>query len=194
MRTRAQMRGPRFLALIGIALVLLILAACQDTDGSFSPTSGPPSTVVSSPNPSPSASSLETTAERDNRLAREALTAYWALIDELAAHPDRDISALTSVAAGQALAQRRITLMSYRSDGWTQTGAARLSDLRSQTTAKGNYEVSACVNVQAIDFVDEDGQSQVSPDRPIAQRFSYAVARSAHGFLVTRDNLKGQPC
>ncbi|QKE85136.1 hypothetical protein [Arthrobacter sp. NEB 688] len=120
--------------------------------------------------------------------------AYWTLLDELATDPQRSINELKVVADGQAFAQRRIALLTYRESGWRQTGGALVSDVQATPEDSGSFKVSACVNVKGIDFIDADGRSQVNPKRPDAQRFSYDVSSRSGKFVVTQDTLKGSSC
>ena len=191
MQAQARTLGRQLLAVVEAILAALLLGGCRADDP------GPTPTVpraTESPRPSQSMTAPETAEERDRRLAGEAVVTYWAVIDELAAHPDRDLGGLTKVATGQALQQRRITLASYRMDGWTQTGAAVLSAVQPTQTTQDSWSVSACVDVRGINFLDREGTSQVNPNRPDSQRFSYIVTRGQGALRVSEDSLEGKPC
>ncbi|NHA68235.1 hypothetical protein [Phycicoccus flavus] len=119
---------------------------------------------------------------------------YWALVDQLAANPESPVDDLKAVSSDQAFSQQRVALNAYRAKGWTQTGTATLTDVRATRAKAATFSVSACVDVSDIDFVDGSGTSQVNPNRPDAQQFSYTVDKRADRFLVVRDTLEGEPC
>lgn len=192
MKAQAKIGRWQLLAVVTVIFAALPLGGCQADDGPAPEPTASRSTV--SPTPSQSTTTTETAADRDARLASKAVVTYWAVIDDLAAHPERDLGRLTEVATGQALQQRRITLATYRSDGWVQTGAAVLSAVQPRHTTQNHWSVSACVDVRGIDFVDSEGTSQVNPNRPDSQRFSYVVTRGQGEFLVSQDSLKGTSC
>lgn len=179
----------------GVALMSLGMTACEN--GTASPA---PSTVASTGSALPSTPSTsspspsETGAPSAQRLASEAIVRYWALLDELAANPARSIDQLRAVASDQAFDQRRVALLTYREKGWHQTGSATLRDFRVDGPTDGSYVVSACVDVSGIDFLDDLGRSQVNPNRPEKQRFSYSVKASSGTYVVVRDTLKGSSC
>ncbi|KGN40702.1 hypothetical protein [Knoellia aerolata] len=117
---------------------------------------------------------------------------YWAVFDDLAAHPEKSPNLLDPVARDQARSQRQIALSTYAAKGWTQTGTAAVSDVSASSTAATTYVVTACVDVSAINFVDENGDSQVAPGRRDRQRFTYKVVKTDSNFFVTEDTLEGK--
>ena len=119
---------------------------------------------------------------------------YWAVVDDLAANPTKSVNLLDPVARDQARAQRQIALGTYAAKGWVQTGSAVVSDVTATSKDGKTFTVTACVDVSGIDFVDEKGDSQVNPDRPDQQRFSYTVVKVDQGYFVTEDTLEGKPC
>jgi len=151
-------------------------------------------TSTASPTPSPSETKVETPAERDARLAGEAVVKYWAVVDDLAANPTKSLNLLDPVARDQARAQMQTLLGTYAAKGLTQTGTSSLTDVQATTDDGKSFAVSACVDVSGVDLVNEQGVSQVNPDRPEQQSFSYTVVKADGGFFVTRDSLKGSSC
>ena len=85
-------------------------------------------------------------------------------------------------------------LGTYAAKGMTQTGTSALTDVQATTGDGKSFAVSACVDVSGVDLVNEQGVSQVNPDRPEQQSFSYTVVKADGGFFVTRDSLKGSSC
>ena len=69
-----------------------------------------------------------------------------------------------------------------------------VEDVKASTNNGKTFTVSACIDVSGVDLVNRNGVSQVPAGRPDQQRFSYTVAKTAQGFFVTTDTLKGQPC
>ncbi|MBD3783711.1 MAG: DUF4101 domain-containing protein [Micrococcales bacterium] len=182
-----------------LGLVATALVGCQGLEEPVSPTPSASQTQSSSPVASTGATAsvsptTEDADQRDLRLAGEAVVEYWAEVDQLAASPDSSIDDLKTVAADQAFAQQRVAVDAYRAKGWTQVGTASVTSVRATAGKGANFTVSACVDVSEIDFLDEEGESQVNPDRPDSQRFSYTVEKRNTKFLVVRDTLKGTPC
>lgn len=179
---------------IALATSALLAAGCTTQSGdatAASTTTSSPSTSAASPSPT------ETTlspAQQDLRDAGHAVTRYWAVSDELASDPSKSLNLLSSVAQGQALAQRRVILTTYTSNGWVQKGAVVVSDVKASTSNGHAFAVSACVDVSGVDLVDKNGVSQVPASRPDQQRFTYTVSKTTKGFFVTTDTLKGKPC
>lgn len=171
-----------------------VLGGCT-AGGGLSPTSlaPEPSTVTPSASPPTPTPPSKTGGPTDAQRAGEAVVRYWALVDQLAADPTESTRQLESVAAGQALAQQRVALDSYRAKGWRQSGAATVSDIRSSASA-GLFLVSACVDVRRIDFLDASGRSLVTAERPPLQRFSYEVDKQDEKFVVVKDTLRGSSC
>ena len=179
------------------ALGLLLATGCDDPE-----TSNPTATASSAttapgtatPRSSPSGTKSETPQEQDARLAGEAVVTYWALVDDLAAHPNKSINLLDPVARDQARAQMQTLLSTYAAKGLVQRGTSSLTDVVAPTKDGKAFTVKACVDVSTVDLVDQKGTSQVNPDRPDQQRYTYKVIKTAEGFFVTEDSLKGKPC
>ena len=128
------------------------------------------------------------------RDAEDAVVRYWEVSDELASDPSKSLNLMAAVARDQALAQRRVILGTYVAKGWVQKGAVVVTDVTASTKDGKTFTVSACVDVSGVDLVNKKGVSQVPPTRPDRQRFPYTVVKTAQGFFVTTDTLKGKPC
>ena len=198
MRARAadgMRRFPAAAAAAGMAVLMATACNGSDTPDPTATTSqATETTSTATPTPSPSETKVETPAERDARLAGEAVVKYWAVVDDLAANPTKSVNLLDPVARDQARAQRQIALGTYAAKGWVQTGSAVVSDVTATSKDGKTFTVTACVDVSGIDFVDENGDSQVNPDRPDRQRFNYTVVKVDQGYFVTEDTLEGKPC
>lgn len=181
-------------AALAAVLALLLVTGCNDP-GTVDPratASSAPSTAT--PSPSPSGTKSETPQERGARLAGDAVVKYWGVVDDLATHPDKSLNLLDPVARDQARAQMQTLLSTYAAKGLVQRGTSSLTDVVATTKDGKAFTVKACVDVSTVDLVDKSGASQVNPDRPDQQRYTYKVIRTAEGFFVTEDSLKGKPC
>ena len=108
-------------------------------------------------------------------------------MDDLAAHPDKSLNLLDPVARDQARAQMQMLLSTYAAKGLVQSGARRqLTDVVATTKDGKTFTVTACVDVSTVDLVDKNGNSQVNPDRPDQQRYTYKVIKTAEGLLRHR--------
>lgn len=189
-RPKSCARGALVLcALLGPAA----LGACNGMGGSQPTSLAPKPSTVTSGAPLQTPPPSETGSPTDAQRAGEAVVRYWALVDQLAADPTKSTRPLETVAAGQALAQQRAALDTYRAKGWRQSGTATVRDIRSSTSA-GLFLVSACVDVRRIDFLDASGRSLVTAERPPEQRFSYEVDKQDEKFVVVKDTLRGSSC
>jgi hypothetical protein len=176
---------------------LLLVTACNDARTPDEPltssASSTPATATATPSPSPSQTKSETPEERDAKLAGEAVVKYWAVVDELAANPRKSLNLLNPVARDQARAQMQTLLGTYAARGLVQKGRVSLSDVQAMTKDGKRFTVSVCVDVSGVDLVNKQGDSQVNPDRPDQQKYSYAVLKATDGFFVIEDTLKGKP-
>jgi len=198
MRDRAADALRRFPAAAAAAgMAVLMTTACNgaDTPDPTATTSqATETTSTATPTPSVSETKVETPAERDARLAGEAVVKYWAVVDDLAANPTKSLNLLDPVARDQARAQRQYVLGTYTAKGWVQEGRVKVTDVRARTTDGKAFVVTACIDVSGVDLVDKEGNSQVDPNRPGTWSYSYTVVKDSQNFVVTEDMLKGKPC
>ena len=183
-------------ALAGV-LALLLVTSCNDpatVDPRATASSTKSAPLTATPSPSPSETKSETPQERDARLAGEAVVNLWKVVGELARDPGQDPGLLDNVARDQAKTQWRVVLDSYTAKGLVQRGSASVADVQARTKDGKAFAVTACVDVSKVDLVDDNGNSQVNPQRPDQQKYTYRVAKTPGGFFVTVDTLKGVPC
>lgn len=179
------------------ALGLLLATGCEDPQASNATATASSVTTApgtATPSSSPSETKSETAQERDARLAGEAVVKLWMVVGELARDPGQDPGLLDTVARDQAKTQWQVVLDSYTAKRLVQRGAASVTDVRARTKDGKTFAVSACVDVSNVDLVDGNGNSRVNPKRPDQQKYTYRVAKTADGFFVTVDTLKGAPC
>lgn len=182
-----------------IVVLLVALASGCSSGGEPGPTaSTSPSNVspsaTSSITPSSSATPSPSQAEKDLAGAEEAVTRFWAVLDEVATSPEKDQNVLATVARAQALAQWQKLVADDRAAGLTQTGRSEVGGIKGSLAGGTTFDVKACVDVSGVDVLDANGKSVVAPGRPDRQRYTYAVEKAPQGFFVTRDTLKGEPC
>ena len=197
MRDRGAAAARRACAATAVAGVsLLLVTACNDAETpdptlTSSSVSSTPSTAT--PSPSPSQTKSETPEERDARLAGEAVVKYWAVVDDLAANPTKSLNLLDPVARDQARAQMQTLLGTYAAKRVGPEGAeSALSDVQATTKDGKTFTVTACVDVSGVDLVNKQGDSQVNPDRPDQQKYSYTVLKATDGLLRHRGHPQGQ--
>ena len=119
---------------------------------------------------------------------------FWAVVDDIASSPEQDQNTLATVARGQALAQWQKLVADDRAAGLTQAGNSVVEDAQAVASADDSFQVTACIDVSAVDVLDADGTSVVAENRPDRQSYTYTVAKAQQGFFVTGDTLKGEPC
>lgn len=157
------------------ALLLALAAGCTAGTGSASPTPTPSPASTSpsvSASPSPAPTDAETLARID---AEELVHEYYAVVDQIGADQDVPLSRLKRVTASVELQVRQADLEQWRKDGWRKTGSTRISDLAVQSVTLENsdpaaglvptVQIDVCYDVSAVDILDSDGASVVSPDR-----------------------------
>ena len=69
---------------------------------------------------------------------------YWAVVDDLAAHPTKSLNLLDTVARDQARAQMQTLLGTYAAKGLVQKGSVTLTDVQA-TTKDGKTLHRVCV-------------------------------------------------
>lgn len=119
---------------------------------------------------------------------------YWAIVDDLAAHPKKSLNLLDPVSRGQARAQMQALLGTYAAKGLQQKGSSSLSAVEGTTQDGKTFTVTACVDVTDVDLLDQSGESQVNSNRPDRQRYAYKVQKADDSFFVVEDTLQGKPC
>ena len=176
------------------ALAALSLTACSPD----SPAAAPSMTTSASPiSPaSPSASSAPTTSslspeQKESELAAAAITAYWQVLDQLAADPSKTLTELSTVAVDPALAQWQRILTLRRGDQVTQSGSTVVDTPSAKSKGGDQWDATACIDVTKVTLVDKDGKSVVKADRPPRVRYNYVVKKINQKFFVMEDQAVG---
>ncbi|MFH5824704.1 hypothetical protein [Georgenia sp. AZ-5] len=151
-------------------LVVAAVSACTSDPGPAPSTtanaspSASRSTPPSAP-PSPSSES-EVAATSIERLIHD----YYGVMDELGQDPSQPLTRLEEYAESVELGSQQRLYESERSDGLHQTGDTRIAQLvvrgANLSTDPQTVEVDVCFDVSAVDIVDANGASVVTPDRP----------------------------
>lgn len=162
----------RVAALVLTVLTSAFLAGCTDDPAR---TNSPSATTSPEGEPSSSAPTSETStplSEVAGQAAAEAIHEYFAVVDELRQDPSVPLSRLKSVALGGQLTAQEVFTRNQRKAGNKQVGDTTLPDVVVQqivtdtSTQDGALaQVDVCWDVSAVDVLDREGDSIVTPDR-----------------------------
>ena len=133
------------------------------------------------PSTSTSAAPLFASDEEALAAAEEAYAAYVAVTDRVFASGGAELSALNTVATGKQLLLDTADLseaarMGYRSEGETTFEKVTLQSY--SDTDDAAVIVYLCEDVSAVNVVDSNGVSVVSPDRPNRVMYEVTFDRS----------------
>ena len=197
----------RTLALAVAALLVCALAGCNDEPASTTtPTETPTS---STPSPSSPTSDPPTDSEVAEQAASQVVRDYIATVDRLRKDRTQSLGQLKAVAIGGELDAQTIFTRNQRRAGNRQTGDTQVIDVVAQSVnldhaQKGQaptVQLDVCWDVSAGDVLDREGQSIVSPDRPVRGWTRYTVSNHQwktdpeDGWRVTSSqDLEKAPC
>lgn len=149
---------PKLLLAAGAVALVLTMTGCGE----------PPPHVT--PTPTPSAAPVFASDEEALAAAEESYAAYLAVSDEIFAEGGADSNRLAAVASGDFLEQSLAGFETVARNGWRSTGLSTFDSFELQSydpsTRTDAVKVYVCDDVSAIDVLDADGVSVVSPDRP----------------------------
>jgi|GEM_PF-1378047 len=168
-------RGSRVVGLVGAALLLVGLAACDpagptpSSSPSVTPVASPSASATPSPTPSPTPSQSQ--EEKDQEAAKRAIVALYAALDRVGMDPKVSLKELDKVAAGETLESYKGARQQWRAKGWRQVGPpTRVLNLKASglvnEQGKSRITVTYCVDVTGVDVIDTRGKSQIGKDRP----------------------------
>jgi hypothetical protein len=195
----------RVSALVSTALMIGALSAC---DGEAA---APSSTETASQTPTSSTTTIDPTptdAEVAEAAATEVVQKYFAAVDQLRQDSRVPLGILTRVTLGGELDAQTIFTRNQRAEGYRQVGDTELVHLLTQavsldggTNEPPTVQIDACWDVSAVDVLDGDGASIVSPDRLERGWTRYTVVNSNwkkrpdSGWRVTSSrDLQKAPC
>lgn len=109
---------------------------------------------------------------------------YRAYVDALNAVDLSDPATFEDVYAwttGEFSANERQTFSEMHADGWTVTGQTELTRVTplDVTPNAESWTIAVCVDVSDVELTDENGTSQIAPDRPDTQSVQATLVRSA---------------
>ncbi|MDO5287886.1 MAG: hypothetical protein Q4G45_13850, partial [Actinomycetia bacterium] len=156
-------------------------------------------TPTPTPSPSPSLSPVASaTWTADQQTAVAKARDYLGLQDTQCKDPRITSPDPSTVARDGALVVARKTIGLYRGQGWKQVGDAVYSFpvVGPAQTSSGvkSVEMQVCADVRAVDAVDKDGKSGVSPDRPPVMPIALRVTWFDDGVFVTDDRNGEHSC
>ncbi|MFP7760946.1 hypothetical protein [Marisediminicola sp. LYQ85] len=177
----SPLRPARVGAFGAAAILTVILAGC----------------ATAAPTPAPSASPQSdpvfATEEEALAAAEEAYAEYLAVSDEVAQDGWADTNALHDVARSEALQQDLEDAAMLSGEGNAQIGQTTFSRLRLQDWGSEKALTAyVCLDVSAVDIVNEDGDSTVPTERldlyPLEIELAH-VDGSTDDLLLTRSDL-----
>lgn len=171
--TRKTMAAASSVVLAAAVAVTLVACTSDDPDPSTTTSSSTASTSAS-PSPSPTAVTPEEEAIED---AEEALRLYYQTADASIQDPvNFNAAEFEGVAYGTALTDLQERFYGVKEQGLRQTGVVTLETVENTVVDLTNdqtvsppmvpiVEFKVCYDVSALNVVDADGKSVVSPDR-----------------------------
>ncbi len=184
-RTRALAAG---FAVAG----LLIVTACNNSESL--PVTSPTTSSSTTTSPTSAPTRTLSPAEKDLQSARDALSKFTSVTDELASDPYTHLEKLDTVSRDQAIYQWRFILTGQRVKQWKQIGKTTIVSSHAILLGGKKFAVTACVDVSKVNVVDKAGKSVVAAGRPPRAQYTYKVEKAPQGFFVIEDTLKGKPC
>jgi cytoskeletal protein RodZ len=185
-------------ALVAGVLIGFLVITQSDDDVVPAPT---PTTTEPSPSATTSTTSQPPSPEEAAIAAAEAVYGdYLRVSDEITTAGDGDVSALETVAIGEALTQAQVAAENYQLAGIRRVGGVELAALTASgvtlTSDPPEVVLDACLDVSETDLIGPDGESVTSPDDPdrLAATAFVREYPERGGWRVARIVAEGQPC
>ena len=137
-----------------VTLAALLLAGCT------------PSTPMPAPPPTPDATPVFASDEEALAAAEEAYRTYVATVDAILQDGGANAERLRDLASEELLTVQREGFDAFAANGWRSEGNTELRNFVLQQYRERNVVLYVCADVSAVDVVDSEGNSKVSPDRP----------------------------
>ena len=153
------------------ALLVLALAGCTTPE----PT-----------DPTPTPTSAFASEEEAFAAAEATYRAYVDALNEVDLSDPETFEPVYALTTGEANANERKSLSQMHADGWTVNGATVFASFFGESFADESVTAVVCSDVGAVDVVDTDGRSMVSPDRPhiYALQVIFVESESPTGLLI----------
>ncbi|HEX7834119.1 MAG TPA: hypothetical protein VF479_01480 [Pseudolysinimonas sp.] len=144
-----------------------------------------PDDPVIPPDPLPSSTPVFASEEEALAAAEDAYGAYLNSADEISAESGKDPERIEQFASGQLLEDALEGFSQLHDKHWRTVGSSTVDSFTEQFVDLASPVVVAyvCVDVSAVDVLDEDGKSVVSPDRPDRQAFEVTFEMGDLGLL-----------
>ncbi|MCR2763471.1 hypothetical protein NQ152_08090 [Microbacterium sp. zg.B48] len=128
------------------------------------------------PEPTPTAS-VFASEEEAFAAAEETYRAYVDALNQVDLSDPETFEAVYAWTTGELNATDRKNFSAWHADGYSKSGEARITETRAGAVHRlGSPDVTvrmeACYDVSAVDVVDKEGKSVVSPERPSLQRLA----------------------
>jgi hypothetical protein len=172
---------------LGIAVaVVAVLAGCS------------PGTGMPVPPPDPTSTPVFASDEEALVAAEDAYGTYLDVSNDLGEGGWLDTGGLSAVLRGDALDEELDTAKSFSAKGYVQVGRSTFdtTTLQQWSSEDGVISISVylCLDVTAVDVVDDSGVSIVAPDRADRQSLEVVVDNVDGQFKVSGgDAWAGQP-
>lgn len=158
------MRIRAVVAAAGMVLVAQLASGC----GTASPT--PVAT------PKPTATPVFASDDEALAAAEKAYAAYQAMEDQISADGGKDPDRIRDFAARQALEDALSGYADYREQHLHTVGKVEIDNAALRSRGSSNdglnaVRLKACLDVSAVDLINEAGESEISPDRIGRQTF-----------------------
>ncbi|WP_156351823.1 hypothetical protein [Agreia sp. Leaf210] len=170
-----QKRGSsvrRSLFAIGLVIVMLSAAGCTRAQGGSGPTTGSPIATQA------------TSREEAETIATESYESFLAVSDEVGAQGGSDTTKLSQVSEGEALKEIVQNMSELSEAGLRITGATGLVYVEVADWDDSRIRAYICEDVGAVDLLDSQGNSLVSPDRLSITPFEVELKRSQDSLFL----------
>lgn len=179
------MRNAR--AVVGLPIGLLLGAALLTGCSTPAPSPDP---MLRARALSPASAPVFASDEEALAAAEAAYARYVEVVDQVfidgGANPER----MEEVATGEYLQVALAGFETVRSAGWRSTGGTVFRDLSLQDYSVGRgtdnqIAVYVCEDISAVDVIDANGVSVVSPDRPPSTLFAATLDASGEEWVLS---------
>ena len=172
----------------GAAVLLVVLAGCDE----------PPPHVT--PVPTPSVTTVFASDEEALAAAEEAYRAYLAVADQIFAEGGADPERLSAVAAPPQLTVDLQGFEEVVEEGQHSVGLTTFRDIALQrydpTVSEDTIIVYLCEDVSGVDVLDRHGSSLVTPSRPnlVTYQVSFGFDFQANQLMVSDKEAWSASC
>ncbi len=200
-RRRSHCRRPSGTRLLLIATSVLFLTACSGAHD-VDPLSPPDASTIDPSEQETSFQPSETQAVEEQ--IKETVQLYFATVDRVRQRSSEPSVSLESVASSSQLIAQQELLENQREAGLRQVGGTEIVELRLESVSLGDPAIAlvdVCWDVRAVDVVDGERRSVVTPERKNVGWTRYTVTNDKwesttdDGWRVSGGaDLEKEPC